>query len=667
MIKCQKCEKTLPDGTKFCDGCGAKIKKGKGLKIALITGSIGAVLVAAVAILLVIAIIAGAAFFIFLKQDKNTIPNYAAYVKDGEILYSDLKEDSQSIVITERLDDNGDVEKDDWRYVGYYLSDLTVLSQDGSLIFYPDKCSYDFDEYDFDFNLYYREVKDDEFVPVKIDSDISSYDVSDDAETVTYLRKKDGNLYEYTLKTDSREKIASDVTNFVISDDESKIMYMTNEGDVYLKTEEDKEKVVSEISTLVYLDDDFSTIYYIKDSTLFKQKFGDDRQKIAEDVVGVTKVYDSGEVYFTRSETVNVTYMSLVNDDLAASDSAIQEPVKPTAPDFDDYYYSYDDYWDAYDAYWDAYDDYYDKIDAYWDAYDIYLEKKSRDNLRSRLSEETFSYENISLYYYSGEEESLVVENYSYAQAYAEDTAIISYKAYDRSSNKKINLSDIDSIWDLEDYNILSQFNDNTYVDVAINNSPLEINDNNVYDIEINDSGKDIYYVSANDDEYYGDLYHIEVKGDSAAAATLYDEDVYAYVNFLTDDMFAYYKDYEESSGELFINGESIDYDVYTYSYDEDSDTLLYIADYNIDKGYGILKSYNDGEIVKISDDVYDYQMSPEGDILYLYDYSKDYYRGELYMWNGEEKLKLDDDVSTLLSYRENHRSFYRWNHYKYD
>lgn len=664
MIKCQKCGKTLPDGTKFCDGCGAKIKKGKGLKIALITGSIGAVLVAAVAILLVIAIVVGAAFFIFLKQDKTTIPNYAAYVKDGEILYSDLKEDNQSIAITERLDDNGDAEKDDWGYIGYYLSELTVLSQDGSLIFYPDKSSYDFDDYDFDFNLYYREINDEKFVPVKIDSDISSYDISDDAETVTYLRKKDGNLYEYTLETDSREKIASDVTNFVISDDESKLMYMTGEGDVYLKTEEDKEKVVSDIYSLVYLDDDFTTIYYVKDSTLFKQKFGEDRQKIADDITSVTKVYDSGEVYFTRSEEVNVTYMSLVNDDLAASDAAIQEPVKPTAPEFDDYYYAYDSYWDAYDAYWDAYDDYYDKLDAYWDAYDIYLDKKSRDELRARLAEKTYSYENISLYYYSGEDESLIVENYSYTLTYAEDTAVISYKAYDRSGNKKINLSEIDSLWDFEDYNMLGQFHENTYVDAAIKNSSLDINDNNVYDIEINDSGKDIYYVSTKDDEYYGDLYHIEVKGDSASSATLYDEDVYAYGYFLTNDKFSYYKDYENGSGELFINAQSIDYDVYDYSYYEDSDTLLYIADYNEDKAYGILKSYTDGEIVKISDDVYSYKMSPEGDILYLYDYSKDYYRGELYMWKDQEKIKIDDDVSTLLSYRENHRSFYRWSSY---
>lgn len=268
---------------------------------AVMFGAIGAAVIA----VLIIAI----SLFSGIGKSKD---NVVFYVKDQEIFFSDLKKDSEAWQLTSRLfdDDNIDEEElifssssssyEDIAGVSYYLGACTYVSEDGKYIFFPDKN--DDDDY-YGLKLYYREVDKPEEEAIKIDSEVWDYTVNTSATLVTYIKGEEGNLYQYKIGEDSKDKIASGVIDYWVSDDGDKIGYLNTEGSLYLKyTDKDKEKIASEVSSIEYLNDKITTAYYIKDDSLYKQVEGEDRVKIASDVYSVIEIYDSGEIYYLKSE-----------------------------------------------------------------------------------------------------------------------------------------------------------------------------------------------------------------------------------------------------------------------------------------------------------------------------------------------------------------------------
>ena len=107
----------------------------------------------------------------------------------------------------------------------------------------------------------------------------------------------------------------------------------------------------------------------------------------------------------------------------------------------------------------------------------------------------------------------------------------------------------------------------------------------------------------------------------------------------------------KNDKGELYINQEQVDYDVNAYSirYNENTDSIIYFIDWSSEKNYGTLKTYTKKDAQKIADDVYTYNVLPNGNVLYLYDYSQKYYHGDLYLWNKKDAEKLDDGVVCIL------------------
>ena len=84
-----------------------------------------------------------------------------------------------------------------------------------------------------------------------------------------------------------------------------------------------------------------------------------------------------------------------------------------------------------------------------------------------------------------------------------------------------------------------------------------------------------------------------------------------------------------------------------SYNYDPDTGKIYYVTDYNNEKGYGDLSMYYKGDKTKISTDVYNTRLTPEGNALYLKDVS--HYKGELYYFNGSKSEKIDEDVLTII------------------
>lgn len=702
-MKCPKCSKELGDGAKFCDGCGAQIfetmfcpncgeqtstefpfcqscgasvseaaseerptipAKKPFPKKAILFAGIGMVIVA----VLILAI------FLF-PGGRNSDNNYAIYLKDSEIFFSDLRKNHEARQLTARLLDTDDLDNEDIADMGYQFNLFTCISEDGKYIFFPDKA-----DYGDGCNLYYRESANPDADAIKIDSDVRSYTVNASATLVTYLKGDERNLYQYKVNEDSKDKIASEVSSFEISDDGDKIYYVNSENSIYLKyANKEKEKVTSDISSLEYVTDDFSTVYYMKDGSLYRQTEGEDKEKIASDIYDVIKIYDSGEIYYFTSEEEQTSLMDCVEDDMKNMDESITEPTYPDYPEAPDYpvwwvYDTYAEYEEACYAYEQAYDEYvaeYERLEEeYETAYDAYYEKLYRDVLRETLEEETLGRSYYSLFFYDGAETTMVTDSFAgYYSSYAcaADALVISYEAYTRSDFKKINFSEIailyDTIYDMEEAIEDSLFSSSERYIAVKGAATVVEQEKKASNIRINASGTVVYYIDdIPDEKNYGELYRIAITNGIVGKAEVYDSDVYTgYCSFINDTDFKYLKDCKDGEGELYINGKKIDSDVEAYYVEAYSDLeeIFYFTDWNDEKHCGTLKVYDGKESVKIADDVYSFSVVPDGRVLYLCDYSNKYYRGELHEWANGETRKIDDDVVYVFSSLNNkYRSY---------
>ena len=160
------------------------------------------------------------------------------------------------------------------------------------------------------------------------------------------------------------------------------------------------------------------------------------------------------------------------------------------------------------------------------------------------------------------------------------------------------------------------------------------------------------YFLDDVSDGGDGDLYKATITDGQIGKPELFDSDVNNSWIFLTSkDEIAYYKNVDSSDdkGDLYINGEEIDYDVYLWSFQYLDDAILYYTDWNSDKQLGTLKMYDNGTKTKIADDVNSFQITNDNDIVYLYDYSTNYYTGTLYLYHKGDATKIDDDVAALI------------------
>lgn len=635
MSICPKCSKELEDGIKFCDACGAEIseppveptlaaseeKAGLLQKITkkyLVLG--GAVLAAIAVIVLVVCLLTGG------KERP-----YALYLRDGEIFYSDFSKDGP-VEISSRLLNGEDVDDEDLGVSNFYsLGAYIATRNNGKRIFYPDRTDSSADG----ITLYCRDLDKPEEEPIKIDSDVTSYAVNEDGTCVVYLKGDwdEGILYIHDLE--NKDKIASEVVGFYVSDDFKKVGYLTAEGSLYCwYAKKDKEKFSSDVEQVLYVADDLTVAYYMKDDALYRhEEKGNNKVKIASDISNVMAIYSTGEVYYTRSETVEISVMSYINDDMAKTDAQMKEPKRDT-------YSSYSDYMEAYDAYQD---------------------KLYRDYLRDYLEDETFNQERTSLYYYDGKKETLVAANIGRME-YSTSSAIMVVEACEDSNIRKIKASelDIESVY-WGDYGIYEMINDVQeaslahYLVIGGVKEEIEQTAANIYRYYIADDGSSVYFMD-NISERHAELYKIAIVDGAAESPELYDSDVYIYhysCYFVDENKLLYFKNVSDDgwTGDLYIDKKEIDYDVYVepnlIAYEDG--VIAYFTDWNSNKQYGTLKMYNGKEKTKVADDVHFFTIAQDGGILYLHDYSLNYYKGTLSLYKNGKREKVDDDVSTLL------------------
>lgn len=307
MIICPNCQKQLPDGANFCDGCGTQFQqavicpncgnqtsaaqpfcqvcgaqfatqapaaeKKAGFNLDAIKnlpkktlGIIGGAVVGVIALVIILSIVL-----------SSGMPNYAIYTKDGVLCYNDLGDKKTGVEIEDR-------------------ASFALLSSDGKTIFFQKEG-----------NVYYRNInkKNAEAEKFLSNVDLDNCFISENGKIFTYI--KDGDLYQKKLGSDEATKIAKAVSDFTVTPDGGKVLYVTNESDVYYvkKVGKNPVKVVSGVDEdgIELISEDLKTILYLKDNSLYSVVAGKDSNKIASDVSNVYAA-DFKNVYYTTKTEV---------------------------------------------------------------------------------------------------------------------------------------------------------------------------------------------------------------------------------------------------------------------------------------------------------------------------------------------------------------------------
>lgn len=643
-------------------------------KKAVLFGGIGLAAVALIVILIVI-----------ITGSGNALGNnFTIYAKDdGELYLNKFSGDPWQI--TKRL---GAPSKGYIFESRYQIGQFITVSKDGKTIFYPDRLS----NSSSGMTLFYRGINSDDD-GIRIDTSVKRYSVNDSATVVTYIKAGDNNLYQYSLNSDEKNKIDSDVMSFLVSDNGKKIVYYNLEETIYFyNSDSDSREKIDSDSYITFCTDDLTTLYYIKDNNLYKKVEGEDKVKIASDVQTVSN-YDSGDIYYTTfPEDSSVFLIDYVEDDMKDADALITEPKYPDYPDYPDYpsypsnrpyrfnFDSQEKYEKALEVYNKAVEKYeeevenynkeveklreeYDKaVDKYYDDYDKYWDKVSRDSLRESLKNTTLDHFTYTLYYYNGTEEKKLSSSYDLFYDISSDAAAIVFTAYKQDSLPSIKLSEVQSTYDVSERVNAALFSERKYyvaVKDIINELDSEIT------VRIDNNGERLYYASFDEESGAYNLYSAAINDGVVQTPELYDTDISCDGEWMLDffnGKITYWKDYDNVKGDLYVEKERVDYDI-DYSsvrFDEDLDIITYFTDVD-SKGKGTLKIYKNGSAEKISDDVSDYCVLPNGKILYLYDYNTNRNRGELHVYNNGKTEKVDDDVVVVFQITDGKYKGYYW------
>lgn len=246
----------------------------------------------------------GAAVVVFLFlvislfSGKKGGKPYALYLKDKEIMYTNLKAKG-AWQLTAKLSKDGDMDTESLTDRIDLFTECE-LSPDGKIMFFPDKL-----ERNDGTTLYYRYINKPKKEPIKMDSSVRTYYINKAATLVTYI-KTTGDLYQYNIKKEEKSKIASEVSVFKVSEDGGRVVYLKKSGELYTWNKKDSEKMDSEVDDLEAVYD--KNVYYVKDDTLYKKVGSKDKEKIASDIYYVANVYKNGQAYYVKKDDSRVLY-----------------------------------------------------------------------------------------------------------------------------------------------------------------------------------------------------------------------------------------------------------------------------------------------------------------------------------------------------------------------
>lgn len=670
---CTSCGKELKDGAAFCTSCGAKVSKEPAVKTEnneasatvqqdlqtsfsaaatavkekteeTVSQSVSTtpssdfapvsleppapakkrravkVIIPVAAIILVFAIAVGVLFSFV----GSRAPEGVVYLKDEEISYSDLK---NNFDLSDNLIGGSSMDFDDIIDNEYY--DMVKVSSDGKRIFYPDKIKNSSGGY----NLYMKPFGKKNADGEKVASDVSAYMIDKKGKNVLYAVYDGDNYTVYKTDLNERKKIAKDVTDVYASENLERIWYVTENKSLYLvsgKTE--SERIAKDVEELYPVDEKSDSVFYMNEDDVLYKATGAKTTKIASDVNSAVYVLSADKIYYSKAPKAQKGLSEFVTDNKKDADNKLSKPQYPYMSDFE----TYDEYEAAYESY---------KNDLY-----EYYEKQDRDAIREKLDETYNSYQSKELYLYNGKKSVKISDNFSYLEEANEKSGVLFFGAYDKSNIKKVDISEVDSIDDLQDE--IEEVMDANRVYYMVNgekSAKLSVSGN--ADFVFSDDGKTVYYTEDISENSEGVLYKASVSGTKLSGTKKIDSGVYVSFSAVTESGDIYYfKNADDYIADLYFNGDKVDDEVYIYSFSVDKNTIYYISDYDDDEYTGTLRKATGKKKEKIADDVIYFLTTSSGELAYLSDWSGSDQNGDLYVLKGGKGKKIEGNVSLFTT-----------------
>ena len=448
------------------------------------------------------------------------------------------------------------------------------------------------------YTLSYRKVTETDGETVNIANKVSEYKISEDGKRVVYL--SEGELYVYD--GDESKLIAQGITNFEISEDAKTVIYVDYGRTLYSHKSGKAKKVAKDITSLVQVAEDTDVIYYIKGTTLYKKTSGKDAKKLLKDVSSVITMYETGEIYYLRNS----------GDGIAISDYV----------DFD--------------------------------------VKGEKDELKKEIKEHKAESHHYELCFYDGEKTKTVAKGVQQENIQtATDRPVIFYSFNDFSKVKKVKLSEVNNVWEVEEL-ILNQVENDKNYQVAVGAKATSIKQKDIVYSILSESGDAMYFIADVKEENtdIGNLYKVSISGSKAGAAKKYDKEVYTRnIEFVGNEGVLYYKNVSEVSyilqGELYVNKKSVDEGVklgsaICYS-DVDDKTVYFLTDWRYQESMGTLKKVKGNKVVELRKSAHSFYSMEKGEVLFIADYDVEKFAGTLYRHTGRKAKKIDKNVIAIM------------------
>lgn len=383
--------------------------------------------------------------------------------------------------------------------------------------------------------------------------------------------------------------------------------------------------------TIIKQSFDGNTVWYQDNGgALYEETYGKEAVKIA-DHIKTAKVYDSGEIYFTRYRDAKLVLKDYVIDDKKEADERMTEPVKPILSEF---IKQYGNNQAASDAYNQAYAQYTLELDEW-------AKKQERDEIRQGLNA-TWDQEYYELYYYDGTKETLIDPNFAAGTiGYGEDVSIAVYKSYAMPEGKLI-LSQMRYAFEAEDFALTNY--GNYKLCVAVRGAVTDLQASDLNKVKISLDGKRIYAlcdVSRGSDR--GNLYEITVSDEEVVTAKQIATEAYVDGFYVMRNGGAVYV---TSGGDnfldLYINGSKVEVGVYPFNveYNEQLDAVLYKIKQTT-SSY-TLKQYRNNQTTVVGENVSNHIVTQKGELIYLN------LKQELYLYRGEESILMEEGVEEI-------------------
>ena len=657
---CPNCGNKIESSSVFCEFCGYRMDGSqeapqsyaeeeapagkKKSKLPLIIGGVAAV-----------AVVAAAGIFALPKvmdmvggKGKSDIPTELMYIKDKGIYGVSLKNSKKKPVeYTDKFTDSDSL----YNAIDDFDTGFKLISDDGK---------YHFIIEDVDssgtptYTLSYKKGKKES---VKIDSGIQGYYRVTEDNKIVYM--KNDNLYVSDLK--DKTKLASDIDYFYLDKAGKNVMWEVSNSDgtddIYyqdLAQKKDKIKIDSD-SSVIGMSDDLSKIMLRKEDSIYLVKNQGDKEKLVGDVDDVMALdIEKGTFFYTASVDSKVKAMDFVDDDMAAADAQLKEPVRSD-------YERTETVGSGYFTYERTVVD-----DKYYEDMSKYQEKQERDRLREQLKEEEIASPYTELYYYANGEKNLVTSEFMNSISYFYITQADreankdfgSYLMYTKTNSeemKKVKLSEIDYASDVS--YLLSESRDKsvTYcVYAAGKEAEIDLDGKRVGSTMKDAKNNLVYMLLRDEDADYddsGDLYSMSLNASDLGKMEERDSDV-DYLELVSKGNVYYLKDTNDKNvADLYCNGDSILSDVSVYSVQSvpGSSAVICISDPNRDKDRGTLTMIKGKKAEKLSDDVNDYYAFGENSVAMLTEYNYDRMKGDLRYYNGKETYMVDTDVRNFF------------------